>query len=413
MLLPGASPDPPADAPPAAAPPAAPTASQRARQASGPLRASVPERSPGTAPGPRPAPPPLPPPPERPDPAPPGPPDPAERFCPDACTAAVYRRLAALGEAWASRRGSTWAALCNDGPPAPGAPPWPFRWRVLAEAVAFAAGRAPHPPRDLAALPLALQAFVARALPAALGGGTLAIDAARTAEALRQVEVLATELAAAPAQGDARSPSALRGQDASPAAPPVPAAAPPGPRARGSAWASPPASSPWPPVPPVPPAPPAPPASRDEDVADLLARALRAPLGAGAPAADVAAPGRAARDPAVDVGSPSSGDAWAADLPPAAAEVLRALRRGPVPLRQLRAIGAAYGVLPGSLLDAIDRAAVRRRGVPATSVEGSVVRLSDAYLAAGGGAPAVAGTDAPDLDAAATPDGGPPAVADP
>lgn len=71
-----------------------------------------------------------------------------------------------------------------------------------------------------------------------------------------------------------------------------------------------------------------------------------------------------------------------ADLPQGAHPLLARLRAGPVPLAELRGIASAHGLLPGTLLDAVDAAAVRATGSRATRVEGHTVCFSVEYLAA-------------------------------
>ncbi len=72
--------------------------------------------------------------------------------------------------------------------------------------------------------------------------------------------------------------------------------------------------------------------------------------------------------------------------PPGLAALRAALADGPISLSGLRAIAEAHGVLPGTLLDALDREAMRRTGLPAVRVEGDWVRGGTAPVGQRGGA---------------------------
>lgn len=60
--------------------------------------------------------------------------------------------------------------------------------------------------------------------------------------------------------------------------------------------------------------------------------------------------------------------------PPGLAALRQALAAGPLSPEGLRALAEAHGVLPGTLLDALDREALRRTGLPAVRVEGDWLR---------------------------------------
>lgn len=68
------------------------------------------------------------------------------------------------------------------------------------------------------------------------------------------------------------------------------------------------------------------------------------------------------------------------DLPaPGPRRLIERLRAGPLPLDELRQLAAAFDLLPGTLLDATDRWAIRHAGVPATVVADGTVGLSPDY----------------------------------
>ncbi len=70
---------------------------------------------------------------------------------------------------------------------------------------------------------------------------------------------------------------------------------------------------------------------------------------------------------------------------PAGLSALRAaLARGPLPLAELQRLGERHGVLPGTLLDALDRESLRRTGQPAVRVEGGLVHAIPGPREAGG-----------------------------
>ena len=222
----------------------------------------------------------------------------------------ALRRLAEAGRQWAERRGSDWNEVLGAGRLPPGAAPNGFRWRVVSDALRFAAGRCPVPPADFAALPLGLQSFLAGAVPASLRPPAAPPDLAAAEAARADADRLAAEMTErAPADGPDGQVRAA-------------AAVPPGPA----------------------PLPARPAGPEPGDAAELLASAL-APQDAAQP------------------------------LPPGAAAVLARLRAGPLPMGELRELARNFGALPGSLLDALDREAVRTRGVPATRVEGGAVHL--------------------------------------
>jgi len=307
----------------------------------------------------------------------------------------ALHRLMGLGTEWAKRRGGQWDTVLNAGPPGV---LHPFRWQVVATAIAFAAGRVELPPADYTALPVGLQAFLAWAIPAALADTPPpAVHLASSRAALALAEGLAAELA-----GPATPPEPTRpprpprsGTDAGAplaAAPPSPgtppgadagaplAAAPSGPGTPPDADAGAPLGA----------APPGPGTPPDADAGAPLAAA---PPGPGAPpgpqtvaplAAAPPAPGTPP-DPDADTGALLAAALAApspAPLPAAAVELLARLREGPLPLAKLRALAAAHGSLPGTLLDALDAAAQRVLGAPATRLAGATLDLSPEYKAA-------------------------------
>lgn len=127
----------------------------------------------------------------------------------------ALRRLAALGSRWAWARGRSWPEVLNDGPV--GEPPHLFRWRIVEDALRFAAGQAAAPPRDYAALPVQLQTFLAWAVPVALA--TPAVAGAPDLERSRLAAAEATRFAAE---------LELARSVPRPAGPPLPAPAPAG-----------------------------------------------------------------------------------------------------------------------------------------------------------------------------------------
>ena len=288
----------------------------------------------------------------------------------------ALHRLMGLGTEWAKRRGGQWDTVLNAGPPGV---LHPFRWQVVATAIAFAAGRVELPPADYTALPVGLQAFLAWAIPAALADTPPpAVHLASSRAALALAEGLAAELAG-------------------PATPPEPARPPRPPRSGADAGAPLAAAPSGPGTPPdadagaplcaAPPGPGTPP---DADAGAPLAAA---PPGPGAPpgpqtvaplAAAPPAPGTPP-DPDADTGALLAAALAApspAPLPAAAVELLARLREGPLPLAKLRALAAAHGSLPGTLLDALDAAAQRVLGAPATRLAGATLDLSPEYKAA-------------------------------
>ncbi len=123
--------------------------------------------------------------------------------------------------------------------------------------------------------------------------------------------------------------------------------------------------------------------------ADVLAEELavvaaRPPRGPGSVAAEASSgpPPAVATGDAGELLSSALGDSKPSPLPPGAAELLERLRGAPLSLRELRALALTRGTLPGTLLDALDAAAVRATGSPATRVEGNAVQLSAEYRAA-------------------------------
>ena len=79
-------------------------------------------------------------------------------------------------------------------------------------------------------------------------------------------------------------------------------------------------------------------------------------------------------------------------LPPAGAALLAALRDGPVSTAEVRGLAAAHGLLPASLLEALDAYAVMTVGVRATAVEAGSVSLAPDYMRAAAGPGGKAGT---------------------
>lgn len=238
----------------------------------------------------------------------------------------VFSRLTDLGTAWAARRGWDWHVVLNNGDRPADGPLHRFRWQVVTEAVRFAAGRVPAPPTDYAALPLGLRELLAWAVPAALADGPSgAPDLARSRSVALEAHRLATELSVSGAVDGVRRV------------------------ALGLATGS----------------------------------AIEFPPGARAPAkaASVPKPGSSLADPA-DLLAAALTSSAPARLPAGAAEALARLRAAPLPLSDLRSIADGHGLLPGTLLDALDAVAVRVMGSPATRVECHVVHLHPEYAAA-------------------------------
>lgn len=226
--------------------------------------------------------------------------------------------LMTLGESWAGSRGWTWGAVLNGGS---GDAVQRFRWEVVAAATAFAAGRAPEAPADCGALPVGLQRFLRWGIPAALVAATRAPqgpDTGRSRAALAAAEALAADIDAALGGPPRKS---------------EPTASPPTAPAERDTGKAVPLTAPRP------------------AVEDLLAGALAA---AAAPA----------------------------PLTVAAEELLARLRRSPVRVAEVRDLAARHGRLPGTVLEALDVAAARRTGGPATVRDGETLTLSAAYRAA-------------------------------
>jgi hypothetical protein len=212
----------------------------------------------------------------------------------------AWQRLLASCARWARSRGTdAWSVL--NGGPAPADRPdllYPFRWRVAADAIVFAAGATDRPPSDFASLPSGLQAFLVSAVPAAVIGRTdAALDTTLLRQLEREADLLLMDLDAAGAMPTVGNPG-------------------------------------------VPP-------SEDGDTESLLSSALASPRA-----------------------TPAS---------PAAAALWERLREGPVPEDELRTMGTRFGLLPRTLVDALDRAGVSRWGIPVTcEMDGHVRLTSDA-----------------------------------
>ncbi len=250
----------------------------------------------------------------------------------------VLVRLTALGVTWAARRGGDWYVVLNDGPCQLPGPLHRFRWLIVADAVRFASGFTETPPDEYAALPVGLREFLSWGVPAALSDSRCEepdLDRSRAslADAARFVEELTQAVTAEAAPQRPSSGPVVR-QPAGSTAEPVCWPTKQGSDRTPDRQAPTPASIAG---------------ALSADPASLLAGAL-------APAAIPPIPG-------------------------AAREVLVRLREGPLPFAELRRIGRTHGVLPGSLLDALDVVAVRATGSPATRIDGNEVCLRSEYVA--------------------------------